>query len=175
MNKRIRLPLSVSNDADLLSIRSIEDFDFKAWIKDALRSYAKDRETMKYPLPVAPVKTNLKNVMLSITLHERRDAATIEWLGKLAEGKCAGVIKTVLRCSLDNPCLIAYYNDPADAFSTMRLAEENVSTSIILETASAGNQNTASIVPSSQPVPVKQEPELPDDFNIFTWEPVYRA
>ena len=175
MNKRIRLPLSVSNDADLLSVRSIETFDFKAWIRDALRSYAKNRETVKYPLPAAPVKINLKNVMLSITLHERRDAATIEWLGKLAEGKCAGAIKTILRCSLDNPCLIAYYNDPVDALPIIQVAEENVDTKVVLKTGSIGNQNIASITPSSQPLPVKQEHELPKDFDIFTWEPMCQA
>ena len=114
---RIRLSLTVRNDADLLSIKSVEDFEFKIWIKEALRSYAMSRQTVKTALPAVPVVPELKNIMLSITLDERKDAATIAWLKKLAPKRRTGAVKLVLRSSFASPCLIAYYSDPADAIS----------------------------------------------------------
>ena len=152
---RIRLSLTVFNDADLLSVRNIEDFDFKVWVKDSLRSYAVTRQTVKTPLPSASAESELKNIMLSVTLDDRKDAATIKWLKTLTKKRRAGAMKTVLRCSLVDPCLIAYYDDLADA-------QTEVQSALVNNEEKNNGYN---------PLPVSPKPpettELPDDFDIF--------
>jgi len=160
---RIRLSLTVFNDADLLSVRNIEDFDFKVWLKDSLRSYALTRQTVKTPLPPASVDSGLKNIMLSITLDDRKDAATIKWFKMLSKKCRAGAIKTVLRCSLVDPCLIAYYDDPADAQAEVQSAIKNN------DTKNNGNEHFPQNSSYPQSIPSKP-PEIiepTDDFDIF--------
>ena len=86
---RIRLSLTAFNDADLLSVKNIEDFDFKVWLKNSLRLYALTRQTVKTPLPPASADSELKNIMLSVTLDDRKDTVTIKWL-KMLRKKQAG-------------------------------------------------------------------------------------
>lgn len=170
MSKRIRLALTVRNDADLLWIRSIEEFDFKAWIKDSLRSYASSGQTVKTMLSGATTaKMKLMNVMLSVTLHERRDASTIEWLGRLKENCRATAIKNVLRCSLVNPCLNAYYNDFTNDSLKMQLEGEKNIAGLVGRMESIGKQPTVTDA-FSQPSHANppEEITMPEECDIFS-------
>ena len=93
--------------------------------------------------------------MLSVTLDDRQDAATIKWLKMLSKKRHAGAIKTVLRCSLVDPCLIAYYDDPADALPDVQPVIENSDT------------KNSEYNPQSTPPKLPEIIEPTDDFDIF--------
>ena len=93
-----------------------------------------------------------------ITLNERKDADIIEWLKKLSKNRCAGAIKTVLRCSLVNPCLIAYYEDPTDALPEAQPEREKIA---------AAASGTLSLAPPANSPKKENENVLEDDFDFF--------
>ncbi|MDR0287534.1 MAG: hypothetical protein LBI03_07525 [Clostridiales bacterium] len=176
---RIRLSFSILIDLDLLSIMHVPEFNFKGWMKDSLRTYAGTGKTRKVPLPASvPADMTLQNIKLSITLDKSKDAAVEKWLNTLKNKQRSGAIKSVLRCSLEEPCLFAH----DEAYPAIFLVSSSQNTHTTAnetgyeapvkqnEITSAAPPSKLTSKPISEPLPA-QLPEIEndddDDFDIF--------
>jgi len=104
------MSLTAVSDLDLLSLCNIEEFDFKKWVKDTLRVYVDSGSVRKMPLPIIPQGQAWhfrKN--LSITFDEKKDVEIIDWLLMIRKKQRSNAIKSLLRCSLESPCLFSFY------------------------------------------------------------------
>jgi len=108
---RIRLNLTILSDLDLITLYHIPEFDFKIWVRNALRLYAEDRTVLKTPLPAPPESISPENMMLSITFDPFKDAKVLKWLNSLHDYQRSSAIKSLLRCCLNSPCLYAFHSD----------------------------------------------------------------
>ena len=108
---RIRIKLTVLCDSDLLALRNHPEFDFKGWFRDVVHTYVHTGEVLKIPLPSKPDDIELRSTMLSVTFHEQNEPDVINWLKSFKPRLRSGGIKSLLRCSLENPCLYDYFND----------------------------------------------------------------
>jgi len=107
---RIRMTLTAVSDLDLLSLYNIEEFDFKKWVKDTLRTYVDNGSVRKMPLPIVPQGQAWHFTRnLSITFDEKKDVEIIDWLLMTRKKQRSNAIKALLRCSLESPCLFSFY------------------------------------------------------------------
>ena len=171
---RLRLTLTILSDLDLLTLGNIPEFNFKGWVKNSLRTYVGSGITLKIPLPLtAPPSLTLKSVTYSITFDKNKDHAVENWLKSIKKKHRSGAIKSVLRCSLENPCLFAHY----DVYPTTFLALSPEKGHIAAKEAGRNTLAPTRAVPVAvtqipQPTPA-QFPENKDeggddDFDIFS-------
>ena len=161
---RVRMKLTTLCDKDLLTLNNISGFDFRGWIRDVLGTYASTGDICKTLLPAAPPdKPVLKNIMFSINFDETRDAAVVELLNAVQNRLRSGVIKSILRSSLDRPCLYAYFNSYPAPFPVTRPE--------ISEPAERPVEHTASLPVSLPTIPKEQAPAgASDRFNIYDFD-----
>jgi len=166
---RIRLNLTILSDLDLITLYCIPEFDFKIWIRNALRLYAESRTVLKTPLPAPPESVSPENMMLSITFDHNKDAKVLEWLTSLRDYQRSGAIKSLLRCCLDSPCLYACHADFPTLFPAQTPERRRRSRKVSGAPVS-GNAPTEPAYSPPAPSPAKnQEGTEPDDFDIFSF------
>jgi len=164
---RIRLLLTIYNDLELLILNNDPDFDFKAWVKEILRAYVSNGRTTRTQIPFNLTNAKMKNVMLSITLDDRKDAAIIEWLEMLAKKRRSDAIKAVLYHSFEKPCLLAYFKDPADTLIEMRSAGERSDIDVVDRNIDSNDQSKSSGEPHSKSSQSSENDE-DDEFDIYS-------
>ena len=164
---RIRLLLTAYNDLELLILSNNPDFDFKAWVKEILRAYVSNGRTTRTQIPFNLTNAKMKNVMLSITLDDRKDAAIIEWLETLAKKRRSDAIKAVLYHSFEKPCLLAYFKSPATAMLEISSTGERDDTEAVDRNIPSNDQSQSSGDPHSKSSQSSENDE-DDGFNIFS-------
>jgi len=108
---QIRIKLTVLCDSDLLTLRNHPEFDFKGWFRDVVHTYVRTGEVLKIPLPTKPDDIKLRSIMLSVTFNAKNEPDVIKWLKSFKPRLRSGGIKSLLRSSLEEPCLDAYFGD----------------------------------------------------------------
>jgi len=165
---RIRLNLTLLSDLDLITLYCIPEFDFKVWVRNALRQYAGSRVVLKTPLPAPPESLSPENMMLSITFDRHKDAGVLEWLKSLRDYQRSAAIKALLRCCLESPCLYACHTDfptifPAQAPGKRKKPRESAGVPIP-ESVPAQAYRPPAYRPAAN-----QEGTDPDEFDIFSF------
>jgi hypothetical protein len=165
---RLRLTLTILSDLDLLALSSVPEFNFKNWVRDSLRTYAGTGVTRKVPLPAsAPPELSLQSITYSITFDKHKDKTVESWLKSIKKKQRSGAIKTVLRCSLENPCLFAHYDTFPATFLALPPEKGHIAAKEAGRDYRVSSKEVISGTPVSQPVPVPV-PEEDDDFDIFS-------
>lgn len=166
---RVRLKLTTLCDLDLISLYGIPEFDFKGWIRDALRTYAGTGEISRTPLPTAPDKVFQQAVRISLTFDEKKDASVVGWLNILQHKLRSSAIKAVLRCSLTHPCLFSFYSEsPAPFLAT---SPENLVSAgkPAKTTTSAARRKSAKTAPLPAPPLVNEAEDTSEEVSdIFS-------
>ena len=174
-NMRFRLKLTTTSDLDLITLNCIPDFDFKVWIREALREYAKTGNVMRFQLPEPfQIETEAQSVMLSVTLDKRKDSAIMKWMKRIKVKHRSNAIKSVLRCSLSNPCLYAHFEsfsvffqeDLQDDNLVTVIAEPIKITSCASKKTNTSSQHRVKDIITENPI---QKDET-DEFDIFEFD-----
>ena len=167
---RIRIKLTVLCDSDLLTLNSIPEFNFKKWVREALGTYASTGGVITIPLPDPPEMLDLKNIMLSITFDDKKDAAIVELLKPVQHRLRSSAVKTILRCSITHPCLYAHFQTLPPIVYPKKLEKPQFNDMLpgLDATTNYPEQKQAAPIPSV--ADTSDDDNLPEGFDIFTTE-----
>ena len=103
---------------------------------------------------------------MSITFDEIRDKSVVDWLRSLKNKLRSSAIRTVLRCSLEHPCLFLHYITPPAHFLANPPKEEAAGNVVKVD---ATETCEPTILTESLPALASEEvsEEVDDDFNLF--------